>query len=177
MNRILKTALFALLLFALPALALADAPVMLVDLPENAQMVENVEFDNGDFIQTYHLENGVTVQLLRYTGFAMTMDELISGDWPLNCGVQMHDMTEISGFPAQHAHIWQVIDKDGYPVKAQESQLKEDERMMEIDLILVSADGATLIYQDTYLSGQRGDSTMAIIESLQVLGGENAEVG
>ena len=27
-----------------------DAPVLLVQLPEDAQMVENVAFDDGDFI-------------------------------------------------------------------------------------------------------------------------------
>ena len=55
MNRILKTALSALLLFVLPALALAEAPVLLAQLPESAQMVENVEFEGGDFIQTAQL--------------------------------------------------------------------------------------------------------------------------
>ena len=177
MNRFAKTAMAALLLLLLPVLSLADAPVLLVDLPETAQMVEDVGFDNGDFIQTYQLEGGVTVQLLRYSGFTMTMDELIASDWPVNSGVEMHEMAEISGYPAQHAHIWQLLDKDGYPVKAQSGELKDGEKMMEIDLILVSADGATLIYQDTYLSGQRGDSTIAIIESLQVQGAQEAEVG
>lgn len=177
MNRLMKTALMLLALIVLPVLALADAPVLLVDLPQSAQMVENVEFENGDFIQTYQLDTGVTVQLLRYTGFAMTIDELIASDWPVNAGVEMHEMAEISGYPAQHAHIWQLLDKDGYPVKAQSGELKDGEKMMEIDLILVSADGATLIYQDTYLSGQCGDSTIAIIESLQVQGGDEAEVG
>jgi len=177
MNKVMKYMLFAVLLVLLPVIAFAQAPVMLVNLPESAQMVENVEFDNGDFVQTYQLENGVSVQLLRYTGFAMTLDELIASDWPVNAGVEMHEMAEISGYPAQHAHIWQVLDKDGYPVKAQSGELKDGEKMMEIDLILVSADGATLIYQDTYLSGQRGDSTIAIIESLQVQGGDEAEVG
>ena len=32
-----------------------DAPVLLVQLPEDAQMVENVAFDDGDFIQTLSL--------------------------------------------------------------------------------------------------------------------------
>lgn len=35
-----------------------DAPVLLVQLPEDAQMVENVAFDDGDFIQTYQLSGG-----------------------------------------------------------------------------------------------------------------------
>ena len=45
-----------------------NAPVMLVKLPEDAQMVENVAFDDGDFIQTYQLSGGAYVQLLRAGG-------------------------------------------------------------------------------------------------------------
>ena len=45
-----------------------NAPVMLVKLPEDAQMVENVAFDDGDFVQTYQLNGGAYVQLLRYAG-------------------------------------------------------------------------------------------------------------
>ena len=43
-----------------------EAPVLLVQLPEDAQMVENVAFDDGDFVQTYQLNGGAYVQLLRY---------------------------------------------------------------------------------------------------------------
>ena len=174
MNRLLKTALMLLALLVLPVLALADAPVLLVDLPENAQMVENVEFDNGDFIQTYQLEGDVTVQLLRYTGFAMTMDELIASDWPLNCGVEMQAMTEISGYPAAHAHILQGYDAQGYAVKADGSA----GGIMAIDLVLVTVEDTTLIYQSIEKGEQgAGDAVKALIESLEVLGGETADVG
>ena len=174
MNRILKTAFFALLLFVLPSLALADAPVLLAQLPESAQMVENVEFEGGDFIQTYQLEDGATVQLLRYTGFAMTMDELIASDWPVNSGVEMQAMTEISGFPAQHAHILQAYDESGYPVKADGGP----GGVMAIDLVLVNVDDTTLILQCIDKDGAgTGDAFKALLNSLQVLGGENAEVG
>ena len=172
MNRILKTAFFALLLFALPAMALCDAPVMLLELPENAQMVENVEFENGDFIQTYQLEGGVTVQLLRYSGFAMTMDELISSNWPVNCGVVVEEM-EISGIAAQHAHVYQAIDAEGYPVKAD----GKESGVMEIDLVLVNTDDTALIVQSTMTSGGDAEAVAAILSTLQVQGGENAEVG
>ena len=174
MNRILKTAFFALLLFVLPSLALADAPVLLAQRPESAQMVENVEFEGGDFIQTYQLEDGATVQLLRYTGFAMTMDELIASDWPVNSGVEMQAMTEISGFPAQHAHILQAYDESGYPVKADGGP----GGVMAIDLVLVNVDDTTLILQCIDKGGVgTGDAFKALLNSLQVLGGENAEVG
>lgn len=167
-------ALFALLLFVLPALALADAPVLLMDLPESAQMVENVEFEGGDFIQTYQLEGGVTVQLLRYAGFAMTMDELIASDWPVNCGVEMQAMTEISGIPAQHARILQAYDESGYPVKADGGP----GGVMAIDLVLVNVDGTTLIVQSIDKGGEGTDiAVKAMIESLQVQGAEMADVG
>lgn len=162
--------LFALLL--LPALALAEGPVLLVELGEDAQMVENVAFEDGEFIQTYQLPDGVTVQLLRYMDFSMTMDELIASDWPDNCRVEMQEMTEKFGYPASCAHIWQTLDESGYPVRAEAGQ---EQMMMEIDLIMVSVGDATLIYQDSYIAGQRGDATLPIIDSLQVLTGEAAE--
>lgn len=173
MNKVLKTAWLALLLLALPMLVLADAPVMLVDLPESAQMVENVAFDNGDFIQTYQMEDGVSVQLLRYTGFEMAIDELISGDWPLNCGVVMQDMTEISGVPASHAHILQAYDESGYPVK----EAGASGSVMAIDLIVVNADGAALIFQSISRPGADAETMAAIIETLKIQGAEEAEVG
>ncbi len=179
MNRFLKAALLALMLFALPGLALADAPVLLVDLPEDAQMVENVAFEGGDFIQTYQTASGVTVQLIRYSGYEATIEDLIASDWPVNCAYNLEEMTELSGFPARHASIFQVIDRDGYPVKAaQGAALRDGEQMMEIDLVVVNVDGTTLIYQGSYLSGQEaGDSSLTILDSLQVQGGESAEVG
>ena len=173
MKKVLKTAWFALLLLVLPVLALGQEPVMLVDLPESAQIVENVEFENGDFIQTYQLENGVSVQLLRYTGFAMTLDELIASDWPLNSGVEMQAMTEISGFPAQHAHILQAYDENGYPVKADGGP----GGVMAIDLIVVNTDGAALIFQSISKPGADDETMAAIIESLKIQGMEGAEVG
>ena len=75
--------LFAVLLAAVllvPALAFAQGSVLMVELPEDAQMVENVAFDDGDFIQTYQL-GGTSVHLLRYTAFDMTLEELVQSEW------------------------------------------------------------------------------------------------
>ena len=58
-------------LLLMPALALAQGSVLMVELPQDAQMVENVAFDDGDFIQTYQLAGGASVQLLRYAAFDM----------------------------------------------------------------------------------------------------------
>jgi len=174
LNKAIKMVFFMLAMLMLPVFALADAPVLLAQLPESAQMVENVEFEGGDFVQTYRLEDGATVQLLRYTGFAMTMDELISSDWPVNSGVEMQAMTEISGYPAQHAHILQAYDESGYPVKADGGP----GGVMAIDLVLVNVDDTTLILQCIDKGGAgTGDAVKTLLDSLQVLGGENADVG
>ena len=69
-----------------------DAPVLLVQLPEDAQMVENVAFDDGDFVQTYQLSGGAYVQLLRYARSDVTLDGIIAGDWPGATDVQSLDL-------------------------------------------------------------------------------------
>ena len=65
-----------------------EAPVLLVQLPEDAQMVENVAFDDGDFVQTYQLNGGAYVQLLRYGDMSMSIGDLIAGDWAGATSVQ-----------------------------------------------------------------------------------------
>ena len=164
--------LFALAVM-IPALALAGSPVLLVDLPQDAQMIENIAFDDGDFIQTYQLEEGIAVQLLRFSGFEMAIDELISSDWPLNCGIVMQEMTELSGVPARHAHILQAYDESGYPVK----EAGASGGVMAIDLIVVNTDGAALIFQSISKPGADAETMAAIIESLKIQGMEEAEVG
>ena len=162
--------MLAILALLCPALALADGPVLLVELPENAEMIEDIQFDDGDFIQTYALADGATVQLLRYASFDMTLSELIESDWPLCGGVEGAGIEQISGYPAESAHIWQPVDESGYPVEG------EGSAMMECMLVVVRAGDCTLIYQGSYLSGERGDEVLRMVESLQVQTDE-AEVG
>ena len=57
-------ALLALML-TIPALAVGENAVLLVELEQGAQMVENVSFEDGDFIKTYQLSGGASVQLVR----------------------------------------------------------------------------------------------------------------
>ena len=78
-----------------------DAPVLLVQLPEDAQMVENVAFDDGDFIQTYQLSGGAYVQLLRYMQSDVTIDGLVAGDWPGATNMQALDLKTVGGCAAQ----------------------------------------------------------------------------
>ncbi|MBQ2991511.1 MAG: hypothetical protein IJD60_09540 [Clostridia bacterium] len=75
-----KVCLCILALMLLPVCALGDGPVLLMEMPEDVQMVEDVAFDDGDFIQTYQL-GGTSVHLLRYTAFDMTLEELVQSEW------------------------------------------------------------------------------------------------
>ena len=54
---------------------------ILIDLPEGTLMTEFVEFEDGDYIQTFQLPCGGTVQILRYAQFNMTLEELAEGEW------------------------------------------------------------------------------------------------
>ena len=85
----------------LPFYALSEGMVLMVELPEEAQMVENVAFDDGDFIQTVQLPGGAQVQLLRYAAFDMTLEELAEGEWTGYRDAQRLEVNEIGGCPAQ----------------------------------------------------------------------------
>ena len=78
-----------------------NAPVMLVKLPEDAQMVENVAFDDGDFIQTYQLSGGAYVQLLRYAQGDVTLDGIVAGDWPGATDIQSMALETVGGYAAK----------------------------------------------------------------------------
>lgn len=166
-------AFVVLLAMMIPVLALADGPVLLVELPEEAQMTENVEFEDGDFIQSYQL-GGAQIQLLRYADFDMTLDELVNSDWAENCGVEPLELTEISGYPAQGVRVYQAIDASGYPVGASRETLSEGQKLMEVRLVLVYVGDCALIYQDMCMTGAQ--SELPPLETLRVQGGER-EVG
>ncbi|MBP3657190.1 MAG: hypothetical protein J6K32_10905 [Clostridia bacterium] len=158
-------ALMALLLL-LPALALADGPVLLVELPEDAQMVEDVSFDDGDYIQTYQF-SGVQVQLIRYGAFSMTIEELAASDWAGAKSVTPMELTEVSGYPAS-----------GVQIMHEEAAAEP----VEVTLVLVSADGYTLVYS-VIIPESAGDGvreqTDAMLDALQVFDpeGGSEEVG
>lgn len=169
MKRIgMLTGLLALLL--VPALALAQGPVLLVELPESAQLTENVEFEDGDFIQSYQVD-GAQVQLLRYAGFDMTLEELVASDWAENCGTEPLALDDISGYPAEGVLIRQALDESGYPVAAQGGALTQGQSLMEIRLVLVRVGECALIYQDMRTEGASGE--LPSLDSLKVQDGEN----
>lgn len=161
------------LILMLPVPALAEGPVLLIELPEGAQMTESVEFEDGDFIQSYQM-GGVQAQLLRYAGFDMTLDDLVASDWAENCGVEPLSLTGVSGYPAQGARIMQAIDESGYPVSAAGGELSEGQRLMEIRLVLVQVGDCALIYQDMRMEDE--EETLPSLDSLKVQT-EELEVG
>lgn len=172
-----KTKMLALVfaLLMIPALALAQGPVLLVELPEQAQMTENVAFEDGDFIQSYRIQNA-QVQLLRYGQFDMTLEELVESDWAENCGTEALDIAEISGFPAQGVRVYQAVDAGGYPVSAAREALGEEQQLMEIRLVLVDMGEGALIYQDMCPAGET--QALPPLDSLKVQEDEGtAEVG
>ena len=164
MKRIVKGILAAILLL-LPALALAEGPVLLIELPEDARMIENVEFENGDFIQTYQLDGGVTAQLLRYAAFDMNLEDLIEGEWTEAVSVQALEIAEIAGYPAQGAHLLH----------------QEANTMYDVYMLLVEADGQTLLFEAVFPNAMGSEAVSAQmngwLESMTVSGGESDEVG
>ena len=141
-----------------------DAPVLLVQLPEDAQMVENVAFDDGDFIQTYQLSGGAYVQLLRYMQSDVTIDGLVAGDWPGATDIQSMSLETVGGCAAKGLML---------------SVEPEDEEAVRVALVLVSADRCALVYQAVYPQrlgdDQIDDAVQRMVDSMDVLGGSTAK--
>ena len=158
-----------LALLVLPALALSEGPVLLLELPQDAQMVENVEFDDGDFIQTYQLSGGARVQLLRYGAFDMTLDELVASEWVGCTNAQDLSLGSVSGYPAS-----------GLRLHDQE----DGQDALDVTVVLVHAEGATLVFEAVFPQAL-GDAQIralvdGMIHSMDVQGGaagSGAEVG
>ena len=94
-------AALVLVLCMLVSCAMAEGPRLMVELPDDALMIESFEFDDGDFVQTYQLPDGVRVQMLRYASFDMTLEELAEGEWTGYSEAQRLELGEIGGCPAQ----------------------------------------------------------------------------
>ena len=165
-------ALLLCMLLLVPAFALAGGPVLLVDLPQDAQMIENIAFDDGDFIQTYQLSGGASVQLLRYQAFDMTLGDLIASEWAGCTDVREAAVTSVGGCPAHGLRF-------AYQQEGQEA--------LDVTLLLVEAQGATLVFEAVYPAAlgtaQIDASVQAMIGSMDLMmdgavtADENAEVG
>ncbi len=159
-------AMLLALLLATPALAsptLASASVLMLELPQDAQMVENVEFDDGDFIQTYQLSGGASVQLLRYATMDLTLGDLIASEWIGCTDVRELSLGEVDGCAAEGLRF--AYQEDG-------------QEALEVALIVVSAPDGKLVWQAVYPAalgeGQIDADVQAMIDSLGVMGEETA---
>ena len=148
----------------LPVMALADGPVLLVELPEDAVMIENVEFEDGDFIQSYQLSDGAQVQLLRYSRFDMTVEELAGSDWPGYTAAAKLDVRHVGGCPASGLRL---------------TSMQEDGGAIDVTLVLVDAGAYTLIFSAVCPQGADMQAVETMLATMNVLeaGNANAEVG
>ena len=126
-----------LLLLLLPVMALAEGPVLTTSLPENAQLIENVEFEDGDFIRTYQMEDGATVQMLRYSAFDMTLDDLAEGEWTGYTAREELELKAMDGYPAEGVHLMTGDAENG----------------LDVYIVLVRAQEQTLIFQTVLETG------------------------
>ena len=160
-----KLAVALLTLCLLLSAALADGPVLLVELPEDAQMIESVEFDDGDFIQTYQLAEGVQVQILRYASFDLTLDDLAEGEWNGFASAEKLALEAIGDCPAQGMRL----------TYAQEGE------QVEVYMIIAEAQGQTLLFEAVFPSSLGDEAIEAYMNgwlgTMTVSGAENAEVG
>ena len=131
-----------------------NAPVMLVKLPEDAQMVENVAFDDGDFIQTYQLSGGAYVQLLRYAQGDVTLDGIVAGDWPGATDIQSMALETVGGYAAKGLML---------------SVEPEDEEAVRVALVYQA------VYPQRLGDDQIDDAVQRMVDSMDVLGGSNAK--
>ena len=149
------------LLLLIPATAPAEGSVLLLEIPDDAQMVENIAFDDGDFIQTYQ-RGGMTLQLLRYASFDMTLNDLIESEWTGCSDVQALDIAQAGGFPAEG-------------VKLRYEQ--EGTGAVDVTLVLVRSAQSTLVFSAVVPLGDSENAALveAMVRSMDVRG--EAEVG
>ena len=153
--------LLALMLLA--GSALAEDHVLLVELEEGAQMVENVAFDDGDFIQTYQLAGGAQVQLVRYASFDMTLGDLIASEWVGATDVRELGVSEIGGCPAQGLRF---------------SYFEAGQEALDVTLVVVDA-SETLVFSAVYpqeLGAAQIDAQVQAMLSSMSVSTDGAEV-
>ena len=150
----------------LGAAALADGPVLMLELPDDALMIEDVQFEDGDFIQTYQLSGGVRVQMLRYAAFDMTLTDLAEGEWTGYTDLQVLALADMNGCLAEGIRL-----------------THRDEAGNEVIVYMVMADamGQKLLLSAVFPS-EMGEEKIeadmnAWLATMSVVGFENEEVG
>ena len=148
----MKRFLTVLLVLALlcPALALADGPLLLVELPETAQLVEDVQFDDGDIIQTYLLDTDALVGLLRFANFDLTLEELVESEWTGHGELSALPLVQVGAYPAQGLRF---------------AWVQEDEAI-DVTLVLVEADAQTLLLQAAFPQAMGADAIDAAVQAM-----------
>lgn len=158
-----KIAVLVLVMAMMICGALAEGPVLTVRLPEEALMIESFEFDDGDYVQSYQLPDGIMVQMLRYAAFDMTLEELAEGEWTGYQEAKRIELDEISGYPAQAM------------------RLTDDQGNVIVYTVMLEAQDQTMIFQAVFpktLDEARIEDDMdAWLSSMQVVYMENKEVG
>ena len=162
-------ALLLCVVLMLPVMAFAQGAVLLMELERDAQLVENVAFDDGDFIKTYQLSGGAQVQLVRYASFDMTLGDLFASEWVGATDVREIGVSAIGGHPARGLRF---------------AYAQEGQKALDVTLIVVDA-GETLVFTAVYpqeLGTEQIDaSVQAMIDSMTVGADEaannTAEVG
>ena len=161
MNKMM--AALALVLCMLVSCAMAEGPRLMVELPDDALMIESFEFDDGDFVQTYQLTDGVMVQMLRYASFDMTLEELAEGEWTGYRDARRIELGEIGGCSAQAI------------------RLTDEQGSVIVYTVMLDAQEQTLIFQAVFpktLGAERINADMnAWLGSMQVVYMESEEVG
>ena len=158
-----KIAVLVLVIAMLICSALAEGPRLTVQLPEDALMIESFEFDDGDYVQSYQLPDGIMVQMLRYAAFDMTLEELAEGEWTGYRDAQSLEVNEIGG------------------CSAQAMRLTDEQGSVIVYTVMLHAQDQTMIFQAVFpktLGEERIKADMdAWLGNMQVVYMESEEVG
>ncbi|MBQ9010026.1 MAG: hypothetical protein IJ088_11965 [Clostridia bacterium] len=128
-----------------------NRPLLFVSLPEDAQMIEDVHFEDGDFIQTYQLGGGAHITLLRYANFDMTLPELISSEWEGAGSVSTLNLEPISG---------QQTDAIRF------SYTDSDSQTYLITLVAVRSGKDTLVFESVFPSRNGEEQVNALVDQM-----------
>ncbi|MBR5302990.1 MAG: hypothetical protein IKU38_09155 [Clostridia bacterium] len=157
-------AIWIALMLMIPVMAFAENAVLLVELAPDAQMIENIAFEDGDFIQTYQLAGEAQVQLLRYASFDMTLGDLFASEWLGATDVRELGMSEIGGYPAQGLRF---------------AYQEEGQQALDVTLVVVDA-GETLVFTAVYpqaLGAELIDAQLqAMLASMTVSADDTADM-
>lgn len=140
------------LLFLLTGLAEDfSRPLLFVSMPEDAQIIEDVQFEDGDFIQTYQLGGGAHITLLRNANFDMSLTDLVASEWEGAASVSSLNLEPISGHKTD-ALRFNYTDADSVSFL--------------VTLISVKSGNDTLIFEAVFPSRDGEEQINAIVDKM-----------